>query len=637
MKKTLAIVCIVTVLIGSCFNVIGAVDFVEDEISVYDNEQEYICNTDDAPVYFVYETSRWQTSENISLLLKVDDVSKLKEVSYESEGFNMLTETETAEGIDIELEVSSNEAVFTAAVTYDDELYECSVYVISTDRGTFISRNSFDSARDLYYYSGVEDGLYDVEEYNRLINAYYNSIDNGISCETIVSGNSNARAAAEFTVKGTLTWKDDSNVSHPLQYNKVEVYTSLGLTATLYTNASGFYSVTIPWLSSETAYIKVYPGNSNSIVTTANGGSYAYQSPATTNISKNQTVTISPSFTMSTAMGQAFQISQAINVSTQYVKAMRGSYITASYVKYPHEIVDKNNCFYEEEESTLYIVGEKSTQNLKSYAAWDVLMHEYGHHVQYYMGIENNPGGTHSFSGDLAEELGSKDKGIRLAWGEAYATVFGVMAQQYYISSLQNIATVGDTNYRSYNGTTLNLETVSYLNGEACEGSICGVLWDMFDTATESHDTMSMSHSAYWNMITNCGAKTMSDFATYFSDTYPQYCDKFGELLSYYRMAAYSITYNSANNKISWNVGGTPSLPNNNFFVCAYDSSGNQLLERLVTVAPTSASEVASYTFSAYDRSFFEDSSVIKIVVIAYQNDIPQTGDYRSAAITVNL
>ena len=108
-------------------------------------------------------------------------------------------------------------------------------------------------------------------------------------------------------------------------------------------------------------------------------------------------------------------------------------------------------------------------------------------------------------------------------------------------------------------------------------------------------------------------------------------------MLSYYKMAAYSIAYNNAENKIFWNVGGAPSLPNDDFFVYAYDTSGNQLLAKAVSTTPSSATDSASYSFTTNDLAILNNYSTIKIVIVAIQSSNPLTGGYRSAAITVNL
>jgi hypothetical protein len=403
---------------------------------------------------------------------------------------------------------------------------------------------------------------------------------------------------------------------------------------TVYTDDDGHYSFTFFQKDAScNIYVKIYPGGENSIVKTGNGGDYVYPS-GTSLVAPGSSVTIGWEIDMTSDLGRAFQISQAINVATKYVKQMNGAYIAPVTVKYPH-VESSSSCFYRSSENTLYILGTSPKSGCpESYASWDVLMHEYGHHVQAEFGITNSPGGSHSLEENLADKRESKDKGIRLAWGEAYASVFGGMAQAYYASTLQNIATVGDAAYISYNSASLNYETTTRRIGEACEASIIGVLWDLYDTAAESHDTVSFSHSSYWEMITNCDSESLSDFCNYFNANYS--LGKrlaLGELLSYYKMSASDLSVSTvgATQTFAWTANGTStSLQNNRFDIVILDGNKNEILC------------IEDITATSYKLSTAEFNTVLNsagttyyVVVIAYQTSSPATGGYYSEALSV--
>ena len=52
---------------------------------------------------------------------------------------------------------------------------------------------------------------------------------------------------------------------------------------------------------------------------------------------------------------------------------------------------------------------------------WDVIHHEFGHYFMAIHGFQDNPGGRHGFGDNLTVTRGSKDIGVRLAWGERLA------------------------------------------------------------------------------------------------------------------------------------------------------------------------------------------------------------------------
>ncbi|MCR4911247.1 MAG: hypothetical protein K5925_01815, partial [Bacilli bacterium] len=296
---------------------------------------------------------------------------------------------------------------------------------------------------------------------------------------------------------------------------------------------------------------------------------------------------------MSSTIGQAFQVGQAVIMAARYAGEMNGSNLSNVNVKYPHGIAGEG-CFYDSLTKTINIKGKVNglqSGRPNTYASWDVIMHEYGHHVQNELGLFDYSGGQHSFEDNLSDIYG-KYNGIRFAWAEAYATVFAIMAQYYYSSQLQGISTVCNHDYNSYNNAYLNLETCvidddgNRAVSEACEASVAGVLWDMFDTysSTESFDTLSMSHSDFWDLVTSSGATTLSDFIQYYYLSI-DFNGKLaiGNLLSYYEISIsdFLLTYVNSIPYFSWTKNGTSdTLQNNVFILSIHNSTGIQLLQK---------------------------------------------------------
>ena len=631
------------------------------ELNIGSEADTYIDINEGAALYSILEKRNYIETEQISVRFVLTSSLMGIESSFEVVGFTVLNDVlidfDEATGRQI-IDVVLKHDGYTSApyfslniVTITGSEVSAELFGCVSDNGLFISDSSYDAAKEASYYYLVETDLITMAEFNELLRLEYcqkgieysdTILDNNLVSGTLggeeESASTNANIGGETTILGTLGWKDDNNVWHPMQYNKIEIWDDLSgeKLGTVYTNATGNYNFTFLDLSPyRNIYIKVYPGGENSIVKTGYGGDYVYTSATRFHVTPGSSVSISWDVDMTSDLGRAFQISQAINVATRYVKQMNGSYISPVTVKYPH-VEDATGCFYGSSNDTIYICSSSAAaRRPESYASWDVVMHEYGHHVQHEFGITRNPGEKHSFGENLAVKYRSKDIGVRLAWAEAYASVFGGMAQAYYASSLQNIFTVGDSSYLSYNGASLNYETPVNRLGEACEASVIGVLWDIYDTVSETHDNISFTHSAYWDMITNCNSWTLSEFCNYFVDEYSvESAFSLGKLLSYYKMAATNLSVNVSSTSISlsWTANGTTStLQNDRFELVFFDEDNSEILSVNNITSP-------SYTlsFAEINAIFSNDDATFKVLVISYQTSSPTTGGYYSKVLSIS-
>ena len=531
---------------------------------------------------------------------------------------------------------------FEVATAEESTIY-AKLYGYLSEQGLFVSKNSFDSAKESSYYYLVECGILTIEEFYEILAEEYSDLGTETVCTTdnmnFIDPLSQTATTMQTTpntttVYGYLSWVDDDNVSHPMQYNLVEIWDSKynEKIGAVYTDIDGEYSFQYSDTHlSRNIYIKVYARGANATVETETGFNYFYTSSVQQMVTQGSVVSIDWEVDMTSDLGRAFQISQAVNVAAEYVRAMNGTYIAPVTVKYPHTI-EEHECFYRSWEDTIYICGEPTTTKIhEPYASWDVIMHEYGHHVQEELGITNSPGGSHTVSENLAIKRDSKDIGIRVAWGESYASIFGGMAQAYFASSLQNIDTVGDAAYEAYNMVWLHYENTYVCQGEACEASIMGVLWDLYDSVSEPHDTISFSHQDYWDMITESEATTMSEFCNYFVNRYNMSHDfALGKLLSYYKMSVsnFTVSISDAVPTFSWTANGTTSeLQNNRFILLIFDAYNNEIVREEITTT--------SYTLSVAQRNALFDGSGInfRAVIIAYQLSSPSTGGYYSEVV----
>lgn len=420
----------------------------------------------------------------------------------------------------------------------------------------------------------------------------------------------NSRIVALFSLEGHITWIDDYYVAHPYQYGKVDIIdnTNGNVLEELYTDRDGYYHTGLSTGISG-VYLRIYAQGENISVVSPDEEIYTCESDVVYLTLNWEDAFDGPdildyTITMDAFNGQAMQIAQAGIVATRYVREMNGSYLSPVTIEYPHNEEHQND-FYNAAQERIYLLKPKIheiapqlppiQETVKNYSNWDMIMHEYGHHVQYKLGITLSPGGRHDGTNLIAEY--GKSPGVRLAWGEAYPTVFGALAQEYYKNELDSIEVVGDSAYSRNNGGKIDFEVYEYSNfslyasGEGGEFAIISVLWDLFDDENqgveELFDSISMTHQEHWNMMKNSRAYTMSDFVNYYYQTHTnQEINEFAKILSQYGFSVSGIgveeTYPGDSPVFTWNSILTATKNGINYYheryqFVFYDDSFNEV------------------------------------------------------------
>ena len=392
-----------------------------------------------------------------------------------------------------------------------------------------------------------------------------------------------------ITFTGTLRWVDDDNNDHPLRNIKIQIGDN-----TIYTDDGGdFYLRKMLVIGSEIDIIAyAVDENENVQVTNKDGKLYSYVLESSYAISSTTCDLNEYVIDMSTETGQAFQISQAVITARDFAKEMMGKMPSPVKVVYPEDTTKYDNCCYTWSTNTIHIIKQlRIAKSPASYASWDVIMHEYGHHISNEVGIVQNLGRTykHYINRNQADWYGNKEIGIHLAWQEGWPTAFGIIAQRYYFEQgiLTNINTVGDSYYTAYNDNIdYDINTNAERLGEACEDSIIGVLWDLFDDDVEKNDTIALGYKGFWDVTTKSGTKTFSDFIQNFYKTYPNLIYDIGANLSYYKMASFDLSVRSDDTLDSlptfkWSSGGgSRAYPNNKFTLVVYDANNKEVLRK---------------------------------------------------------
>lgn len=348
----------------------------------------------------------------------------------------------------------------------DGNNVEASLYAIYNEIGIFISRFSQDDALSKYINYALANSVITEWEAEEIIAE--NFFNNNSSVEgTFVQEVSSAyisdtaiMATAESgdsSASGILTWQEkneDNSVStYPLRRVKVELRDSnlIGsqLLGTTYTNDNGNYSLSFTNNSSisenggSDLFIRVYAGDDNAYVVKSDGITKYYIDTSYTdhqNVATGSSTEISKSFAMDSDAGKALQISQALLTARDFAKDMRGSLPSSVKAVYP-----AGETCYNYGMNSIYII---ESDNDHDYADWDVIMHEYGHHIAHYQGIDSSPGGWHNGMINMADHYSiasvdecthnncarhgenstvtsnnAKAAGVKIAWSEAWATI----------------------------------------------------------------------------------------------------------------------------------------------------------------------------------------------------------------------
>ena len=164
----------------------------------------------------------------------------------------------------------------------------------------------------------------------------------------------------------------------------------------------------------------------------------------------------------------------------------------------------------------------------------DVILHEYGHFIEYRNNFSKNPGGHHYFDENLSSRY-DPEIAKNLAWSEGWADYFSVSLQY------------NDTKDRYFDDTEdielhVNLEGPIENKGEDCEGAIACILWDIFDDLTEDFDEIKLGLNPAWNLISkNAPINNISQFLDSWDESANGYNSEVNEIYKEYTNIATSI------------------------------------------------------------------------------------------------
>ena len=608
-----------------------------------ENEQDHLCSVN--PLYLICTNEEERTYAHSSIVRKqfevkscldVDDyevfVSSVQGVDiiepptykHNSNGFSTI---ELAFRVLDSCEIGNICFKLRPSVQTDDDTtsqvcFEQNVYCYHDSDYDYVSTVYLDCLADCS--ENLQSYLLDIDRQGELIEE--------VEQEPILVRAADGSTRYSHEVAGYISWSDDASGVHAADGVKVELYAINGSTETLvgstYTVSSGGYSIAFSSsITSQPVKFKVASEGTNITVRQASSPYSIYKYESST-FSVSTFTKASYTANNTTNIGQSISIQQAMAMANKYIYSLDSSYLSNINVYYPNSY---SNSYFSPSSVAIYIKQGHQYE-------WDTLQHEYGHYVQHHYSIANSPGGTHYLSANLADSLNDKSAGIRLAWGEGWATYFAINLQKEMSASIYYIPHVGDTHYQdSSNSIDLDIEYLptNYRKGEANESTVCAVLYDMTDGYNSAEDdNVYFANNNIWDITKSNNCTTLSEFITAFYAAGFPYSTRLalGSTLTRYKVAASPYTPTGTNPPtFSWlPQGGSTLFPNNSFKVVFLNSNYN-------VITYTSYTSSNSIQLTSYQWTQIQNAStpVYYYIETNQTEQNVETGPYYSTLMTL--
>ena len=530
----------------------------------------------------------------------------------------------------------------------------CRLSGLATDSVALLSFYSNDTLVDsytLYFATDVSGTIYssglslDEAKRNAGINLNYDLIDETEEeAEDSIHHPVHSQApSTSGSITGTFQWQDDQGLTHPLVGARVKLrIAGSGWDSTTYTNENGDYSFEytgVKYNGSGKPKMTLYADDGESVKVKKNG-TYAKTHEFET-VGGKQTYSYIFSPANDGDIGKAIMIFQAAKLYSNHLYSMCNEEDSVPQCLFVFPYNTQKGCCYNN--NTVYIKNKDSDYSSlpNSYASWDMIGHEYAHHIQKYFNIANSPGGTHTIGTNLIDQLcktnaltQAKNKALRLSWGEGWATYWSIVAQQSFPDEFKTIRTVGNTDYSAYNGVDYKLDVyIDRSSGEASELAIQKTLFKLYSAKTDEYDRFALGEETLWDIVVENKPTTLCEFI---QDLYDDGYDKheLGKLLGQFSIAPLYLEiendYLDRYPTFSWPTdSGSTNLPYDSFDLVFTTPSGVEFMRRAVT---TSNPKTATYTLTRDEWSTVISARGTKygVYLIARQTHSPSTGDYYS-------
>ena len=451
---------------------------------------------------------------------------------------------------------------------------------------------------------------------------------------------------ASGEIKGYLKWQDEQGDTHPLIGAKVTATMSMSLwSEDAYTDVNGYYKISyrnIWHVFGGIPTIHVYAGDNN-VGVYYNGSSYEKSYEFSSGSGGEFSYTFSPN--KDGDMGKAMMVFQGAKNFSDYAASLNGG-TPISYCRFEYPYNEKNYAFYRNGTVHIGFKGDEYEAYPEPYASWDMIGHEYGHHVQNVFGLADNPGGKHAIgSNNIDQQVKAgyslpeaKDRGHRLSWAEGWPTYWSIVAQTHFNDDLKTIPTVGDTEYKAFNGVGYDLDNFLFVYGDADEQAIQRFLYKLYDSKTDNYDKFALGEMVLWDIIKKNKPHTFSEFI---EDLYNANYSKhdIGLLLDRYNMIAGTITvtnnqYFDALPIFTWSTAmGSSNLRFNQFDLCFLTPEGT-LIETVKDIPANSYNITYPLSKTVWQKVYDASGDTFGVYFVARQTLSYVSGNYCSEVAT---
>ncbi len=489
---------------------------------------------------------RYELDQPIGLCFKVGTDVSLTPALSEADGCEISTQRQEGKEVFVTILPSAQDFTLKVAVSKEDQTYYGIVHGIVRQQGVFVSSFSFDDADFKSYDYLLNNGYITQNQFDYSVSNYYKGQRNQINnSSSFINEFTQLSVSPTTVISGTLFWEDDrfdgsqatTQDKHPMIFTKIDVMIGMSAFTTVYTDENGEFTTTITQFTNTPITLRIYPAGNGIDVARSIAYSYVFNTIDMFERGGNYTVEYVFTKELHGDFWKAIQIGQAATVARKYIKTISSNAaLDQVLIWYPSE----NGSYYVPSENSIYIDGTNYTGEnaFNSYESWDVIMHEYGHHVQNNFAIDNSPGGHHFYGVDCAEHIYEytqgltncpyclageaswsetwskeecKDAGDWMAWSEGWATAFAQMAQNYYATYLSDIFTVADGCYTS-NGeriSNINIKDPMQLNGEANEMVAASFVYNLVFSSQEGG--LGLTDQQVWNILATCNPTKLVD------------------------------------------------------------------------------------------------------------------------------
>jgi hypothetical protein len=147
------------------------------------------------------------------------------------------------------------------------------------------------------------------------------------------------------------------------------------------------------------------------------------------------------------------------------------------------ELGEIGTSFYQRDARSLFLLGDAAldTEEFDTH----VVAHEWGHHFEEVLSRADSPGGSHTLDARLD---------ARLAFGEGWGNAVGAMVMDDPVYF--------DTFVADSFGFSLESYDTAGMAGWYNEASVQSILWDLYDSAADDGDTLSLGFGPIYDILT---------------------------------------------------------------------------------------------------------------------------------------